>query len=161
MRKIFSNLCARLNHVDVFNKKIFTVLYSSAFVCLMVISVAQIGLKNTNTRDFFTKIDSYEGAYFEVTAEVTPEPEYYITLDASADDFDGAEIWINGEVYSPITQGINRVDIVEASVIEIYAPHNLITVNLSEVSDGIILYTNDREITVENGLKTLGRVGIR
>ncbi len=161
MRKFLSGFCVRIKHADVFGKKTFTVLYSSACVCLIIIAVAQVGLKSTATRQFFTKIDSYEGAYFEATAEVQTEQPHIVTLNASGDEFKDAQILRNGESYSALTSGDNEGEITAPSVIVIYSPEGKITVKLSNLSDGLVLYTSNKEVTVDKGLKILGRVGIK
>ena len=57
MKKIWSEFYNKIKNADVFGKKAFTVLYSSACVCVMIIAVAQVGLKTDATRHFFTDID--------------------------------------------------------------------------------------------------------
>lgn len=161
MKNLLSGFYARIKKADIFSKKAFTALYSSAFVCLMIIAVAQVGLRNTSTRQFFTKIDSYEGAYFEATAEVQSEPVHTLILNAYGEDFKDAQIYLNGESYSALTAGDNEIEIDEPAVIEVYSPNGAVTVKLSHLSDDLILYTPDREVTAENGLKIFGRVGIK
>ncbi|MBQ6998435.1 MAG: hypothetical protein IJN62_01430, partial [Clostridia bacterium] len=135
--------------------------YSSAFVCVMIIAVAQVGLKTDATRPFFTDIDTYEGAYFEAAAEVQPEQVHTITLHAESDDLKQAEIWLNGKSYSALTLGDNEIKITESSVVEIYAPECEVNVKLTDISDELVLYTSEREINVSNGLKIFGRLGIK
>ncbi len=161
MKKFLSGFYTRIKKADIFGKKTFTVLYSAAFVCVMIIAVAQVGLKTDATRQFFTDIDTYEGAYFEATAEVQSERVHIVTLCAEGKDFTQAEIWLNGKSYSALTSGDNEIKITEPSVVEIYAPECEVNVKLTDISDGLVLYTAEKEINVSNGLKIFGRLGIK
>jgi len=161
MKKVWSEFYNKIKKADVFGKKTFMVLYSSACVCVMIIAVAQVGLKTDATRHFFTDIDTYEGAYFEATSEVYTNQEHTITLYAESDNFNKAEIRLNGKSYSALTAGNNEIKITEAAVVEIYAPESEVNVKLVDISDGLILYTADREIKVNSGLKIFGRFGIK
>lgn len=161
MKSFVSRFLQKVKRIDVFNKKVFSVLYSAAAVCIMIIGIAQAGLKNETTRSFFTKIDSYEGNYFEVTAEVSEEENHMITLFADGDDFDGAKILLNGADYADLVSGENEVEISKSSVIEIYSPKGKVNVKLKEMTDGLVMYTDLKEITAENQLKLFARVGIK
>ncbi len=161
MKKLMSGFLHRIKSADVFGRKAFTALYSSAFACLMIIAVAQVGLKSTATREFFTKIDTYEGAYFEATAEVHSDQLHTVTLHATGDGLKDAEIYLNGNSYSALISGNNEIKIDEPAVIEVYAPNGAVTVKLESLSDGLVLYTPEKEITADKGIKIFGRVGIK
>ncbi len=161
MRKMFLWCYNRLKKIDIFNKKVFTILYSSAFVCMAVISVAQIGLRSTATRQYFTRMDSYEGAYFEVSAPVYTEEEKSIVISASGESFEDAAVLLNGEKYCDLTAGENVIKIKNTSVIEIYSPVSSVEVTLSEKSDGVIQYTAENTVHAGGGIKLFGRFGIK
>ena len=149
-----------IKNADVFDKKVFTCLYSIAFVSCLVIAVSQVGLRNENTRRFFTKIDSYEGAYFEATAEVPSEIKERMVLNIKGDCNEESALYVNGEKYKQLCQGENEVEIDCTSVLEIYSPKGTIEAEIVSISDDIVLYTENEKVTAENQLKFFARVGI-
>jgi len=161
MKRKISEFMTRIKKADVFSRNVFTVLYSSAFVCIMVIAVSQVGLRSENTRRFFTRIDNYEGGYFEATINVAQKPVHSITLLAEGDDIEKVRLYMNGEEYGGLLNGENTVEISGVSVLEVYSPKGSVKVKISDVSDDVVIYTPDREITVENEMKFLCRVGIK
>lgn len=161
MKKRMADVAARIKKTDFFSSKVFTALYSAALVCIAVICVSQVGLKNTATRRFFTKIDEYEGGYFEAAVTVSEKQETRLTLHTDSTDTKNAKIYVNGNEYANLAEGDNYVDISSMSVIEIYSPDKSVTVEITEVSDGLVVYTNPRRVTADKEIKLLGRVGIR
>ncbi len=159
MRKYISDFLKRLNKADVFSKKIFTILYSSAAVCMMIVSVAQVGLKSADARRFFTKIDDYEGGYFQATVNVQEDKDGEVVLHVEGEGADKASLYVNGQEYCPLSSGENTVEISDISVLEIYSPNKPVSVKIDKVSDNITMYTKNEQISVEKGIKFLCRVG--
>lgn len=157
MKKLFE----RLKKIDVFSKKTYGVLYSAALLCIVMISVSQIGLRNSSTRGYFTQIDSYEGAYFEVTANLDNQSEYTLTLNVEGEGLEDALILLNGEPYSALTIGDNEVKIYEDSVVEVQIPDGTATVKITDFSEELVLYTSTRELIADKGITLCGRVGIK
>ena len=161
MRDKINSIMNRIKNIDIFGKKAFSVLYSLALSCIVLICVAQIGLRNMNTRQLFTKIDTYEGAYFAASTEVPDTEVYKMVLDVTSDCLDEALIYVNGEKYSDLVNGENQIVVTTSSVIEIYSPKGKSIVMLSDISEELTLYTKQTEITAEKELKLFGRVGIK
>lgn len=159
MKKYISDFFNRLNKADVFSKKIFTVLYSSVAVCVMIVSVAQIGLKSADSRRFFTKMDDYEGAYFQATVNVEQDRNGEIILYAEGEGADKAYLYINGEEHGLLLPGENTVEISDISVLEIYSASKPVSVRINNVSDNLMMYAQNEQISVEKGIKFLCRVG--
>ena len=160
MRKI-SDVCKRQSKIDFVDRKVFTVLYSSAFVCLAVICVAQAGLRTSDTRRFFTKVDDYEGGYFEASVMIDEPREHSVILHTDSTRVGGAKIYVNGNEYADLVTGDNPIKITTSSVIEIYSPKKKITAEIRETSEGVVLYTPAEKVTAEGGIKVVARVGIR
>ncbi len=160
MRKI-SDIGKRISELDLINRKVFTVLYSSAFVCLAVICVAQAGLRISPTRSFFTNVDDYEGGYFEASVMVDEPKSQVVMLHTDSVKVKDARIYVNGNEYANLVTGDNPIEITTSSVIEIYSPKAKIVADISEIGDGVVLYTPDEKVTVEKGIKVVARVGIR
>ena len=148
-----------IKNADALDKKVFTCLYSIAFVSCFIIAVSQVGLRNENTRSFFTKIDTYEGAYFEATAEITPEVKKEIILNIKGDCNEDSALYVNGEKYKQLHPGANEVEIDGTSVLEIYSPKGKIEAELVSISDELVLYTEDEKVIAENQLKFFARLG--
>lgn len=157
MKKIID----RLKRIDVFSKRIYRVLYSAVFFCIAVIAVSQVGLRNTTTRGYFTQIDSYEGAYFEVTANINNSDEYVLTLDVNGENLKDAHILLNGESYSALTFGDNEVKVSETSVIEVNIPNGTATVKIKDFSENLVFYTTAKEIFADKGITLCCRVGVK
>lgn len=157
MKKLFD----RIKKIDVFSKKSYGVLYSAVFLCIVMISISQIGLRNTSIRGYFTQIDTYEGAYFEVTAKLDNQSEYTVNLNVDGTNLKDACILLNGEPYSALTVGDNEVKVYEDSVIEVHIPEGIATVRITDFSEELIFYTADREIFADKGITLCGRVGIK
>lgn len=157
MKKIYE----RIKNMDLLSKKAFTVMYSIAISCIMIISISQVGLRNASTRRFFTKIDTYEGAYFEATAEIPADDVHTIEINVSSDCVENGEILVNGETYCELVNGKNEINIDDTSVIEIYSPKGKTEAQITYMSDGLVLYTKSKKTVVSHGLNFLGRVGIK
>ena len=160
MRKI-SDIGKRITESDLINRKVFTALYSSAFVCLAVICVAQAGLRLSPTRSFFTNVDDYEGGYFEASVMIDEPKSYSVMLHTDSVKVKDARIYVNGNEYANLVTGDNPIELTSSSVIEIYSPKAEIVAEIGEMSDGVILYTPDEKVSVEGGIKVVARVGIR
>lgn len=160
MKSFFLRFYNWLKAVDIFDKKVFSALYIGIGACFAVIVMAQFGLRNTSTRRFFTKIDSYEGAYFEVSADAEHSEPQSILLSASGDDFSGALIYLNGEVYSELKNGENEIKITDWSVVEIYAPKGKVEAFLKSKSDEVTVYALNDKITTERKIEVFGRFGL-
>ena len=157
MKKLFD----RLKSVDVFSRKTYGVLYSAVVLCIMVIAVSQIGLRNTSTRGYFTRIDSYEGAYFEVSADLAEGGECSLIIDADGENLKDAHILLNGESYSALTFGENEIKICETSVVEVHIPDGTATIRIKDFDEKLIFYTTAREVFADNGITLCCRVGIK
>lgn len=161
MKKYIWKIAERFKKADVFSRKVSTVLYSSVFVCVCLISVAQLGLRSPGTRKFFTNIDEYEGGYFEASVNVSDVNEKRVFFFASGDGIGDARIYVNGEDAGALLEGENAVDVSGVEVVEIYSPKGSVTVTITDCSEDLAIYTPHREITVENGIKILFRAGIK
>lgn len=160
MKKL-SDMCKAISKADFINRKVFTALYSSAFVCLAVICVAQAGLRTSSVRPFFTNVDDYEGGYFEASVMIEDSGEHSVILHTDSTKVKDAKIYVNGNEYSDLVTGDNPIEITSSSVIEIYSPKSKVTAEIGEISEGIVLYTSGEKVTAEGEIKVVARVGIR
>ena len=160
MKNYFIKVYEILKNADIFSKKVSTVLYSSAIVCFILISVAQIGLKSPVSRRFFTNIDEFEGGYFEASVLMPAESENRLCFSACG-DVENAFVYVNGEKTQPLEKGENFIKINGTEVVEIYSPKGKTDVKITDCSNSLVIYTPQREITVEKGIKILCRVGVK
>lgn len=157
MRKFYN----KIKNMDLLSKKAFTIMYSIAISCIMIISISQVGLRNASTRRFFTKIDTYEGAYFEATAEIPSETVNTVKIKISSDCTENGEILVNGEKYCELVNGETEVNIEDTAVIEIYSPKGKTEAHITYISDGLIMYTKSKKTVASNGMDFLARVGVK
>lgn len=157
MKKFILRFLKAFKNADIFDEKVFSVLLTGVGACALIIAVSQFGLRNTSTRRFFTKIDLYEGAYFEASAIAESKEAGKLTLTATGDDFTDARILVNGETYSDLKSGENEIEISGWSVVEIYAPKGKINVEMKNASEGVEVLTAEKSITADGQIKLLGR----
>lgn len=161
MKRKFLQFFNAVKTADIFSERVFSVLFSGIGVCTAIIVTAQFGLRNTATRRFFTKIDSYEGAYFEAAAIAENDEPERILLYAEGDGFPEAQILVNGEEYSELKNGENEIVISGWSVVEIYSPKGKNHAVLKSISDGVSAFTAEKDITADGEIKLFGRFALQ
>lgn len=135
-------------------------LYLLLAAVLIVGAVAQVGLRNEDTRAVLTSVDVYEGA---VLSEIPEKALPTMTLELLGGEPDREiQVLLNGEVVGDFSKSVLVVPLTEGGLLEINAARTKgpVLVKVLDCSPSLIPDLKGKLLQVDRAIETLGNIEI-